>query len=77
MGKEYLRRREAAEYLQQRYGAYTLETLAKLACMGGGPQFRRLGRFPVYTAADLDAWAMSKLSAPGASTADLDQQSAA
>lgn len=77
MGKEYLRRTEAAQYLQERAGAYTVETLAKLACVGGGPVMRRLGRFPVYTIADLDAWLASKLSPPGASTAELDQQRAA
>jgi hypothetical protein len=68
---EYLRRDKAAEYLQQRYGAYTLETLAKLACVGGGPKFRKMGRFPVYTAADLDAWAMMRMSPSVSSTAEL------
>jgi hypothetical protein len=29
--KTYLRRNKAAAYLQERYGAYTTETLAKLA----------------------------------------------
>jgi len=67
----YLRRHQAAEYLQERYGAYTTETLAKLACVGGGPKFRKLGRFPVYTPADLDAWAVSRMSPPVSSTAEL------
>jgi hypothetical protein len=77
MDKEYLRRSEAAAYLQARCGAYTVETLARMASEGGGPVLRRLGRFPVYTVADLDAWLASKLTAPGTSTADLDQQRAA
>lgn len=68
---EYLRRDKAAAYLQQRYGAYTVETLAKLACVGGGPRFRRMGRFPVYTQRDLDDWAIARMSPPVTSTSEL------
>jgi hypothetical protein len=68
---EYLRREQAAAYLQERYGAYTVETLAKLACLGGGPQFRRMGRFPVYTRHDLDNWVASRMSPPVSSTSEL------
>lgn len=68
---KYLRRNEAAAYLRQRYGLGTPATLAKLACIGGGPVFRKLGRFPVYLAEDLDAWAQSRLSEPVASTSGL------
>ena len=32
-------------------------TLAKLAVLGGGPIFRRAGRMPLYSAADLDEFA--------------------
>ncbi|OWK28964.1 hypothetical protein [Sphingomonas mucosissima] len=67
---DFIRRADAAAYLQERYGAYTKETLAKLAVVGGGPKFRLLGRFPVYTRDDLDAWAASRLSAPASSTAE-------
>jgi hypothetical protein len=67
----FLRRDKAAEYLKSRYGAYTTETLAKLACIGGGPKFRKLGRFPVYTPSDLDSWAQSRMSPPVSSTAEL------
>ena len=68
---EFLRREQASEYLQKRYGAFTRQTLAKLACVGGGPRFRKFGRFPVYTAADLDEWAASRTSAPMASNSDV------
>lgn len=68
---EYLRRNKAAEYLQDHYGAYTTETLAKLAVVGGGPRFRRLGRFPVYTQRDLDNWARSRMSPLVSSTSEL------
>ena len=69
--RPYLRRREAADYLQERYGAYTAETLAKLACVGGGPRFRKMGAFPLYAPADLDNWAESRMSKPVASTSEL------
>lgn len=68
---EFLRRDRAAEYLKEQYGAFTTETLAKLACVGGGPKFRRMGRFPYYTRADLDDWARSRMSPPVSSTSEL------
>lgn len=68
---KFYRRNEAAEYLRQRYGTGSPATLAKLACIGGGPVFRKMGRFPVYRAEDLDAWAQSKLSDPVESTSGL------
>jgi len=71
---EYLRRRQAADYLISRYGAFTCETLAKLASVGGGPTFRKIGRFPVYTRADLDRWADRRMSPPVSSTAELAAQ---
>lgn len=69
--KPYFRRAEAARYLQERYGAYTVDTLAKLACTGGGPPFRKVGPYPLYTAAELDAWMEGRMSKPVASTAEL------
>lgn len=69
--REYLRRAEAARYLQERFGAYTAQTLAKLACVGGGPVYRKMGAYPVYRPADLDAWAEARMSAPVASSSEL------
>ncbi len=69
--KVYLRRTEAARYLQERFGAYTADTLAKLASVGGGPIFRKMGAYPVYRPADLDSWAEARMSKPVASTAEL------
>jgi Helix-turn-helix domain len=61
----YLRRRAAAEYLRGNRGIPTSEkTLAKLACIGGGPVYRPFGRIPLYLIADLDAYADAKLSKP-------------
>lgn len=66
----YLRRAPAAEYVQARYGFCTAGTLAKLAVVGGGPRFRKIGKWPVYTPEDLDAWAQSKISQPVSSTSE-------
>ena len=67
-----LRRREASRYLQERYGISAKPaTLAKYATLGGGPIFRRAGRFPVYDMQDLDDWAESRLSPPVRSTSEL------
>lgn len=74
---DYLRRDKAAEYLQENYGAYTALTLAKLACVGGGPKFRKMGRYPVYTREDLDDWARGRMSPPVSSTSELSKRAAA
>lgn len=71
---DYLRRAQAAEYLMSRFGVFTTETLAKLASVGGGPRFRKLGRFPVYTRADLDAWTNERMSPTVSSTSELASQ---
>jgi hypothetical protein len=60
METKYMRRSEAAQYLQERVHAYTAATLAKLATVGGGPEFQKLGKFPVYTAEALDQWLASR-----------------
>lgn len=67
----FLRRDQAANYLQDRYGAYTTETLAKLATIGGGPPFVKFGRFPLYKPEDLDAWVESRMSKLVSSTSEL------
>jgi hypothetical protein len=38
--------------------------LAKLACVGGGPLFYKMGKWPLYDPADLDAWARERLGQP-------------
>lgn len=69
--RKFLRRSEAAEYLKRKYGAYTVETLAKLAVTGGGPPFRRFSRFPVYLPEELDAWAASRTTKSVTKTCEL------
>ncbi len=75
--KLYLSRAQAAEYLQERYGAYTKQTLAKMAVDGTGPKFRRMGAFTYYLESDLDEWVAERMSAPVKSTTELAQLSAA
>lgn len=67
-----LRRTEAAAYLQTRHGLTCAPaTLAKLACHGGGPKFRKPGaRTVLYDRDELDRWAAEKLGRPLASTSD-------
>ena len=66
-----LRRPEASAYLKERWGIDRKpSTLAKLACLGGGPRFEHAGRFPLYPEPELDAWALSILSPLKSSTSD-------
>jgi hypothetical protein len=52
----FLRRADAARYIREVYGIpCVVTTLAKYACEGGGPPFRKAGKFPIYSRADLDA----------------------
>ena len=62
--KEYLNRREAAEYLRARGIPCSPATLAKRACVGGGPQMCLFGSSRVlYRPCDLDQWADARLTA--------------
>ncbi len=71
LNKPRLRRVEAATYLEQRHGiTIAVATMAKLACIGGGPVFQSYGRVPLYEPAELDAWAVAKLGKPRTSTSD-------
>jgi hypothetical protein len=58
-----LRREQAAEYVRDIWGVpCSPNTLAKLASLGGGPEYRRIGRHPHYPSNALDRWAASKIS---------------
>jgi len=67
---EYLRRKAAGEYLKSKYGFGSERTLAKLACLGGGPIFHKAANAAIYKPEDLDAWALEKIGAPQRSTSD-------
>lgn len=64
--KQYLTRLEASEYLTDIKGLPTSpKTLAKLATVGGSPEYRKFGsRRVVYEVSALDKWVEGKLSAP-------------
>lgn len=57
---KYLRRKEAAEYLKSRYGIGSRNSLDKLASMGGGPRFVKIGGAACYEPAALDDWMESR-----------------
>jgi len=65
-----LDRKEAAQFLTARGYRTAHATLAKLACIGGGPVFQSFGRKPLYREADLLAWAEGKTTGPRRSTSD-------
>jgi hypothetical protein len=67
-----LRRVLAAEYIQRKWGIpCSPKTLAKYAVVGGGPEFRRASRWPLYPEDGLDTWAQSRLSPRVRSTSEL------
>jgi hypothetical protein len=62
MTNRVMTRAEAVKALSELGFPTTIETLATLACKGGGPVFRKFGRVPLYTMEDLMAWAESRMS---------------
>lgn len=67
----FLRRDQAAKYLKETYGHGSAKTLAKLASIGGGPEYRKCGRLAVYEPAKLDEWALSRVGPAQRSTSDI------
>lgn len=73
-GKPRLRRWEASQYLLSEYGIELAPaTLAKLACIGGGPPFQKAGRVQLYPTDLLDEWAVTRLGAVVRSTSEAPQ----
>ena len=71
-----LRRAEAAKHIHEKWGyPCSPRTLSKYAVIGGGPPFRKAGRYPLYHPDDLDRWLTDKLSGPVASTSALASES--
>jgi hypothetical protein len=69
---EFMRRADAARYIRENYGIpCAAPTLAKYACIGGGPAFRKAGKFPIYSREDLDSWAQQRLGVRARSTSEL------
>ena len=65
-----LDRKEAAQFLTAQGYRTAPATLAKLACIGGGPAFESFGRRPLYREADLLAWAQARSTGLRRSTSD-------
>ncbi len=66
------RRAEASTYLKEKWGiSRKPSTLAKLAVIGGGPNFQKDGKTPLYPGNELDSYAESQLSPLKSSTSDL------
>ena len=59
-----LTRREAAQWLQEHGYPIQAATLAKRATIGGGPQYVKFGRRPLYSKQDLLTWARSRTTRP-------------
>lgn len=62
--KDYLRRRQAADYLRNKFGCGSLSSLNNYARDGVGPKFILWGRIPLYSESDLDKWAESRFVEP-------------
>jgi hypothetical protein len=72
----FMRRREAGEYLNEKYGSGSASALAKAAVTGDGPKFYKYGsKVVIYDQPDLDEWAISRLS-PRVSTSDIIEKQA-
>jgi hypothetical protein len=70
MSTEFLRRRQAADYLLTKYGFGAAATLAKGVVTGDSPEYRKAGRMVVYTTQALDEWALTKIGPPRKSSSD-------
>jgi hypothetical protein len=44
---------------------------SQLAVIGGGPVFRKAGRYPVYEPSELDRWAEARIGPPQSSTSEV------
>jgi hypothetical protein len=70
--RRLLRRSEAAKYLREKYNIpCESSSLRTTACKGTGPVFRKCGRYPLYDEADLDTFALAKMSPKVRSTSEL------
>jgi len=69
---QFVARKNAAQYLEAKYGFPCAPSwLAKLACVGGGPAYRKFGAKPLYEIVALDEWALARMSPPVHSTAEF------
>jgi len=69
----YLRRRELAQALTKEGFPVAESTLATIATRGGGPPFRKFGRYPLYPLQDALSWARARLGPIVRSTSEFDR----
>jgi hypothetical protein len=67
-----LRRRPGADALTEAGYPTAPATLARKASVGGGPPFRKYGRYPLYRWADLLEWAESRMGPLVTTTSEAD-----
>jgi hypothetical protein len=65
---DYLTRKQATAHVRKRGLPCGSTRLAQLAVEGKGPQFRYVGKYPLYTESDPEDWIETQLSAPVRST---------
>ena len=56
-----LSRKEAAKFLAENGYMISIQTLSKFACVGGGPDYEKWGKFALYKPEELLVWAESRL----------------
>lgn len=71
-----LRREQLAEALTARGYRITAATLKSMATRGGGPPFRKFGKWVSYEWGPSLKWAESRLSPPRHSTSEADRPAA-
>jgi hypothetical protein len=72
----FLNRVAAAGYLTARGLKTSPKTLAKLACIGGGPIYQKYGRQVLYRPERLDEYAASRISGERRNTGEVTSPSA-
>lgn len=68
MSEKFLTREETARYINEKGLPIAQRYLMKLASIGGGPEYRKFGRYCVYERDAVDKWVASRLSEPMTST---------
>ena len=70
--QKFFRRKDAGPYLKSTYGFGSEKSLAKFACTGGGPEYRKVGPMVIYEKVKLDEWALDQIGAPIRHTSEAD-----
>ena len=67
-----LRREQLPDFLENHYGVrFSRKTLAKMASLGTGPAYRRIGRTVIYSAADVENWVKARSTGRGTKASAL------